>query len=34
MRAAGFAYEGMGRAVSPFGALPETAEPESRLAQS
>ena len=33
MRAAGFAYEGMGRAVSPFGALPETSEPESRLAQ-
>jgi UDPglucose 6-dehydrogenase len=34
MRAAGFAYEGMGRAVSAFGALPETSEPESRLAQS
>ena len=33
MRAAGFAYEGMGRAVSAFGALPETSEPESRLTQ-
>jgi UDPglucose 6-dehydrogenase len=33
MRAAGFAYEGMGRAVSAFGALPETSEPEPRLAQ-
>jgi UDPglucose 6-dehydrogenase len=32
MRAAGFAYEGMGRAVSPFGALPETSEPQPRLA--
>jgi UDPglucose 6-dehydrogenase len=31
MRAAGFAYEGMGRAASPFAGLPETAEPESRL---
>ena len=34
MRAAGFAYEGMGRAVSAFGALAETSEPESRLTQS
>jgi UDPglucose 6-dehydrogenase len=31
MRAAGFAYEGMGRAASPFAGLPEIAEPESRL---
>jgi UDPglucose 6-dehydrogenase len=29
-RAAGFAYEGVGRASSPFGALPETSEPETR----
>jgi UDPglucose 6-dehydrogenase len=28
VRAAGFAYEGVGRPSSPFGALPETAEPE------
>jgi UDPglucose 6-dehydrogenase len=34
MHAAGFAYEGMGRAVSPFGALPEASEPASRLPQS
>jgi UDPglucose 6-dehydrogenase len=31
IRGAGFAYEGMGRAASPFAGLPETAEPESRL---
>src|SRR5439155_1844143 len=31
MRAAGFAYEAMGRAASPFASLPETAEPESKL---
>jgi UDPglucose 6-dehydrogenase len=34
MRSAGFAYEGMGRAASPFAALPETAEPQSKLSQS
>jgi UDPglucose 6-dehydrogenase len=28
-RAAGFAYEGVGRASSPFEALPETAEPKA-----
>ena len=27
MRAAGYAYEGMGRAMSPFAALAETEEP-------
>jgi UDPglucose 6-dehydrogenase len=32
-RAAGFAYEGIGRASSPFGALPETEEPASELAE-
>jgi len=26
-RAAGFAYEGIGRQVSPFESLPQTAEP-------
>jgi UDPglucose 6-dehydrogenase len=31
LRAAGFAYEGMGRAASPFASLPETLEPESKL---
>jgi UDPglucose 6-dehydrogenase len=31
MRAHGFAYEGMGRAGSPFASLPETPEPESKL---
>lgn len=31
MRAHGYAYEGMGRAASPFAGLPETAEPESTL---
>jgi UDPglucose 6-dehydrogenase len=31
MRAHGFAYEGMGRAASPFAGLPETPEPETRL---
>jgi UDPglucose 6-dehydrogenase len=30
-RAAGFAYEGIGRAVSPFATLPETAEREPEL---
>ena len=32
-RAAGFAYEGIGRPTSPFAALPETPEPESRIPQ-
>jgi UDPglucose 6-dehydrogenase len=32
VRAAGFAYEGMGRALSPFDALPETEEREAELA--
>jgi UDPglucose 6-dehydrogenase len=31
MRAHGFAYEGMGRASSPFAALPETPEPGTKL---
>jgi UDPglucose 6-dehydrogenase len=31
MRGHGFAYEGMGRAASPFAALPETPEPASKL---
>jgi len=31
LRAAGFAYEGMGRAASPFASLPETQEPERKL---
>ncbi len=31
LRTAGFAYEGMGRAASPFGSLPETQQPERRL---
>jgi UDPglucose 6-dehydrogenase len=31
MRAHGFAYEGMGRAASPFASLPETPERESKL---
>jgi UDPglucose 6-dehydrogenase len=30
-RAAGFAYEGIGRPSSPFETLPETAEPEERV---
>jgi UDPglucose 6-dehydrogenase len=30
-RRAGFAYEGIGRQSSPFEALPQTAEPESRV---
>jgi len=30
-RAAGFAYEGIGRPSSPFEALPETAEPETKV---
>ncbi len=30
-RAAGFAYEGIGRPSSPFEALPETAEPQTRV---
>jgi UDPglucose 6-dehydrogenase len=29
-RAAGFAYEGIGRAASPLAALPETEEPEQK----
>jgi len=33
MRAAGYAYEGMGRATTPFAALPETQEPGSKLAR-
>jgi UDPglucose 6-dehydrogenase len=32
-RAAGFAYEGIGRAASAFAALPETAEPAPELAE-
>jgi UDPglucose 6-dehydrogenase len=32
-RAAGFAYEGIGRAASPLAALPETSEPEPELAE-
>ena len=31
MRTAGYAYEGMGRAGSPFAALAETEEPGSKL---
>ena len=31
VRAAGFAYEGVGRPTSPFSALPETEEPEPRV---
>jgi len=31
LRTAGFAYEGMGRATSPFGSLPETQQPERKL---
>ena len=31
LRSAGFAYEGMGRAASPFASLPETLEPERKL---
>jgi UDPglucose 6-dehydrogenase len=34
MRAAGFAYEGMGRAASPFESLPETREPGTKLLSS
>ena len=30
-RAAGFTYEGIGRAASPLAALPETEEPERQL---
>ncbi|MGZ4418505.1 MAG: UDP binding domain-containing protein, partial [Gaiellaceae bacterium] len=30
-RAAGFAYEGLGRPSSPFEALPETAEPQTKV---
>ena len=30
-RRAGFAYEGIGRPSSPFDALPETAEPETKV---
>ena len=32
-RAAGFAYEGVGRPSSPFEALPETPEPETKVSQ-
>ncbi len=32
-RAAGFAYEGIGRPTSPFASLPETPEPEQRVPQ-
>jgi UDPglucose 6-dehydrogenase len=32
-RAAGFAYEGVGRAASPLDALPETEEPERQTTQ-
>jgi UDPglucose 6-dehydrogenase len=32
-RAAGFAYEGIGRPTSPFAALPETPEPQPRVTQ-
>jgi hypothetical protein len=32
-RAAGFVYEGIGRAASPLAALPETEEPERELKQ-
>ena len=32
-RAAGFAYEGIGRPASPFAMLPETAEPETHVTQ-
>jgi UDPglucose 6-dehydrogenase len=32
-RRAGFAYEGIGRPSSPFEALPETSEPETRVSQ-
>jgi UDPglucose 6-dehydrogenase len=31
VRAAGFAYEGIGRPSSPFEGLPQTAEPETRV---
>jgi UDPglucose 6-dehydrogenase len=31
MRAAGYAYEGVGRATSPFASLPETSEPPTSL---
>ncbi|MDX6369919.1 MAG: UDPglucose 6-dehydrogenase, partial [Gaiellaceae bacterium] len=30
-RAAGFAYEGIGRQSSPFEGLPQTAEPETKV---
>jgi len=33
VRAAGFAYEGMGRAVSPVDVLPETPERDTELAE-
>jgi hypothetical protein len=33
MRAAGYAYEGMGRATSAFAALAETEEPSSNLSR-
>jgi UDPglucose 6-dehydrogenase len=31
VRAAGFAYEGIGRPSSPFEGLPQTAEPETKV---
>ena len=31
VRAAGFAYEGIGRPSSPFEGLPQTAEPEAKV---
>jgi UDPglucose 6-dehydrogenase len=34
VRAAGIAYEGIGRAASPFATLPETEEPEHQLRSS
>jgi UDPglucose 6-dehydrogenase len=33
LRAAGFTYEGMGRAASAFASVPETPEPEAKLRQ-
>ena len=33
MRAAGYVYEGMGRAASPFATLPETPEPAPTLSR-
>jgi UDPglucose 6-dehydrogenase len=33
MRAAGYAYEGIGRAASPFASLPETLQPRAKLSR-